>query len=154
MISFNMSSTERGPAKWDPKGHSSSFLVFAVSSYLPSSPLLTRPSFTISSSIGYTEPGEGLHHPCVMFSISSIISIPFLGERLTIVRIKGLSPRLRKCPNPRNIRYRFSDIGYPIPNIRIPFSLATSLVETIKRSVNRPFPALNQDLNRHIQQRG
>src|SRR2546425_4758891 len=109
-----MSSTERGPAKWDPKGHSSSFLVFAVSSYLPSSPFLTRPSFTISSSIGYTEPGEGLHHPCVMFSISSIISIPFLGKRLRSVRIKGLSPRLRKCPNPRNIRYRFSDIGYPI----------------------------------------
>src|SRR2546427_11819021 len=109
-----MSSTDRGPAKCDPKGHSSSFLVFAVSSYLPSSPFLTRPSFTISSSIGYTEPGEGLHHPCVMFSISSMISMPFFGERLRIVRINGLSPRLRKCPNPRNIRYRFSDIGYPI----------------------------------------
>src|SRR5205807_9186349 len=49
-----------------------------------------------------------------MFSISSIISAPFFGDLLRMLRTHGLSPRFLNIPNPRNIRYRFSDIGYPI----------------------------------------
>src|SRR6266487_4843321 len=60
------------------------------------------------------EPGDGLHHPWLMFSISSIISAPVLGDFLSMLRTHGLSPRFLNIPNPRNIRYRFSDIGYPI----------------------------------------
>src|SRR5712692_5794686 len=49
-----------------------------------------------------------------MFSISSIISAPFLGDLLRMLRTHGRSPRFLNIPNPRNIRYRYSDIGYPI----------------------------------------
>src|SRR3989442_2908572 len=69
---------------------------------------------TMPPSTGYRDPGEGPLPPSSLFPKAITISIPFFGERLRIVRINGLSPRLRKCPNPRNIRYRFSDIGYPI----------------------------------------
>src|SRR6266851_2833494 len=81
-----------------------------------------------------------------MFSISSIISIPFFGEPLRIVRIKGLSPRLRKCPNPRNIRYRFSDIGYPISTYKDSPPQPCNSQESTNRWGNRPLSALISNL--------
>src|SRR6266516_3591101 len=69
------------------------------------------------------EPGDGLHHPWLMFSISSIISAPVLGDFLSMLRTHGLSPRFLNIPNPRNIRYRFSDIGYPISTYKDSYRL-------------------------------
>src|SRR6267378_4288468 len=61
-----------------------------------------------------------------MFSISSIISAPFFGDLLRMLRTHGLSPRFLNIPNPRNIRYRFSDIGYPISTYKDSPTASTS----------------------------
>src|SRR5712692_8128344 len=83
-----------------PKGHSIDSFPFPVSSYLPSSRLLIKPSLVRSSRTGYTEPGEGLHQPCVIVSISAIISAPFLGERWIIMIIQVLSHLRCWCLHP------------------------------------------------------
>src|SRR5581483_9162656 len=111
-----MSSTVLGWPAWNPYGHPMSSFVLCVSSYLPSSLFLMKPSSTRLSSSGYTDPGDGLHQPLVITSISSIISAPFLGERSSSVITHILSPRLFLIsPNDHiptsNYQYRISDTG-------------------------------------------
>src|SRR3989441_13158514 len=115
-----MSSTACGFRPGIPHGHSSSSFALAVNSYLPSSRLLTSSSSVIWSSNGYTEPGDGLHHPCVIVSISSMISAPFFGVFARIEMIQVRKP-LRRCIIQRKggnmfvgESYRITDI-YPLP---------------------------------------
>src|SRR5437667_3166095 len=115
-----MSSTVCGLRPGIPNGHSSSSFAFGVSSYRPSSFFLSKSSCVICSSSGYTEPGDGLHHPCVIVSISSMISAPFFGAFARIEMIQVRKP-LRRCIIQRKggnmfvgESYRITDI-YPLP---------------------------------------
>ena len=76
------------------------------------------------------EPGEGLHQPWVIFSISSINSAPFFGDAESIDTTAILSPRFLciihlkghmayaaniGIPSSYSLRfYRYSNIGFPI----------------------------------------
>src|SRR2546428_1655541 len=115
-ISFSMSSTVCGLRPGIPNGHSSSSFAFAVSSYRPSSFFLSRSSCVIWSSNGYTEPGDGLHHPCVIVSISSMISAPFFGAFARIEMIHVRKP-LRRCIIQRKGGNMFVGESYRITDI-------------------------------------
>jgi hypothetical protein len=82
---------------------------------LPSSRRVTSPSWTISSSNGYTDPGDGRHQPMLAFSTSLIMSAPFLGPVSSIESIHGRSQPLLLIPN---ILYRLFDIEYPIERFK------------------------------------
>src|SRR3989475_12778039 len=78
-------------------------LAFGESSYRPSSRFRSKSSWVICSSSGYTDPGDGRHHPCVIVSISSMISTPFFGALARIEKIQPRRPRFR-CIIHRNAR--------------------------------------------------
>src|SRR5437773_11309973 len=82
------------------------------------------------------DPGDGRQPPQLIFSISSIISAPFLGDRPTIEMIQGLShPRLIPpqclCPHMIPRRYRISDIGFIRPSLSAPWSIAEPCLTSV-----------------------
>src|ERR1041385_5522200 len=111
-----MSSTVLGCAPCEPYGQPNSSFVFCVNSYLPSSLFFMSCSCVMLSRSGYIEPGDGLHHPLVIISISSMSSAPFLGDLSSIDMTHVLNPLLLlvshpKCHIPISVyRYRLSDI--------------------------------------------
>src|SRR2546425_4063921 len=115
-ISLTMSSTVCAFRPGMPNGHSISSFAFGESSYRPSSRFRSRSSCVICSSRGYTDPGDGRHQPCVIVSISSMISAPFFGALARIETIQPRRPRFR-CIIQRNGGNMGSEFSYRITDI-------------------------------------